>query len=368
MLAWSRPGRKSAGRPCIRAWRIIRSSTALRWAWPRWRLPGHVGRRLDDDEGRLAGVRAGAGAVGGEDVGGEPALVDRALELAGPVGLREPAAGSLAAVACVGHRRRSLETERPARPADERGRGTTCWFGRRRGPLIAARGLRRPSRRAIGRQPHGSRATFTPGSARAARTVPRSLRALPALLLPVTAVKAASLARGLRVRRPERRRVALPEPAVGSARPRSARAAPPADSRDGVDQGSAAVVWWCSPLDLRYQTFVVDASAVLTASPARPGSTVRASFVPRRCRLCTRPSSGARFATSRATASPASAGCGSGSPATPCSGSRAWTWRPGMGSTTTRVRGPHERPDAFDHGNWREASKGSLDRVDRRAR
>ena len=41
--AWSRPGRKSAGRPCIRAWRVIRSSTVERWAWPRCSEPVTLG-------------------------------------------------------------------------------------------------------------------------------------------------------------------------------------------------------------------------------------------------------------------------------------------------------------------------------------
>ena len=81
-------------------------------------------------------------------------------------GRRPSAAPSVVLVVVVvgfGHRHRAPgDIERPARPADERGRGTTCWFGVRGGPLIAAAGLRLPRRRAIGRRPHGSRATFTP--------------------------------------------------------------------------------------------------------------------------------------------------------------------------------------------------------------
>src|SRR5439155_15673442 len=54
---------------------------------------------------------------------------------------------------------RPLDIKYPARPADERGRGTTCWFAFRGAPLIAATGIRIASWRAIGRRPHGSRAT-----------------------------------------------------------------------------------------------------------------------------------------------------------------------------------------------------------------
>src|SRR4051794_36304319 len=50
-----------------------------------------------------------------------------------------------------------LDIKYPARPADERGRGTTCWFAIRGAPLIAGAGFRSPLWRAIGRQPHGSR-------------------------------------------------------------------------------------------------------------------------------------------------------------------------------------------------------------------
>ena len=43
MEAWSRPGRKSAGRRCMRAWRTIRSSTVERCAWPRCSEPVTLG-------------------------------------------------------------------------------------------------------------------------------------------------------------------------------------------------------------------------------------------------------------------------------------------------------------------------------------
>ena len=47
---------------------------------------GHVGRRLDDDEGLLGPVGARTLAVGVEDVGVEPSLEDGVLDVAGPVG------------------------------------------------------------------------------------------------------------------------------------------------------------------------------------------------------------------------------------------------------------------------------------------
>ena len=120
--------------------------------------PGHVGRRLDDHE-RLEGpVGGGARPVGGEDVGGQPALVDGVLELGGHVGPGE-ALGRLRLrhrVRSRSARARGPETERPARPADERGRGTTCWFGSGagsahrgrmvRGSLGAVSGARRTAR------------------------------------------------------------------------------------------------------------------------------------------------------------------------------------------------------------------------------
>ena len=50
---------------------------------------GHVGRRLDDDERRQILVGRRAFAVGCEDIGGQPAFVDRLLELGGLVRLRQ---------------------------------------------------------------------------------------------------------------------------------------------------------------------------------------------------------------------------------------------------------------------------------------
>ena len=147
----ARRGRAPAGTasawPRIRAWRIIRSSTVVRWAWPRCSEPGHVGRRLDDRERRQVRVGGRARAVGREDVRGEPALVDRAFDLARRVGLRQL--------------RRSIgsssvwlrETERPL---VQRTNGVVVppagsVLGA--GALIAAGLVPAPSRRAIGRQP-----------------------------------------------------------------------------------------------------------------------------------------------------------------------------------------------------------------------
>ena len=50
---------------------------------------GDVGRRLDDDEGLLRLVGSRACPVGREDVGRQPALVDRAFEVGRDVGRRE---------------------------------------------------------------------------------------------------------------------------------------------------------------------------------------------------------------------------------------------------------------------------------------
>ena len=89
---------------------------------------GHVGRRLDDDEGLLAPVGARSLAIRGEDVGIDPALVDGHLDLARPICLGEL---RLACRACgravrlrlrgLGHRLlHALPKSEPARPADER--------------------------------------------------------------------------------------------------------------------------------------------------------------------------------------------------------------------------------------------------------
>ena len=133
--------------------------------------PGHVRRRLDDDERRLGRVRPRPGAVGREDVGGQPALVDRGLELGRQVGLGQtlPCSGRV-----VGHR----DPHRNRTPRSPSGR-TGSWYhllvrGRAPGGHPVG-GLPVSSWRAIGRRPHGSRVTFTSRFGRAARTVPRSL-------------------------------------------------------------------------------------------------------------------------------------------------------------------------------------------------
>jgi len=65
--------------------------------------------------------------------------------------------------------------ERPARPADERGRGTTCWFAVRDAPLIAGAGSGLP-RGALSGAGRAARERLRSGGPCAARTVPRSLR------------------------------------------------------------------------------------------------------------------------------------------------------------------------------------------------
>ena len=123
--------------------------------------PGHVRRRLDDRERRQVRIGGRAGAVRREHVRGEPALVDPALDLARDVRLGQGRPGRRRRRGRFGHSivLRLLETTSPARPADERGRGTTSWFDVR----CRLPGPWRPSWRAIGRLPHGSRATFTSG-------------------------------------------------------------------------------------------------------------------------------------------------------------------------------------------------------------
>ena len=183
------PGRNSVGRPSIRAWRIIRSSTVVRWAWPRWRLPGDVGRRLDDHERRQGGVRRRARAVRREHVRREPPLVDRVLELRRD---RRPSPGRRAWVrrfpgsAVIG---RLPETKTPRSSSGRTGSWYHLLVRGRCPPLIAAGRVPASSRRAIGRQPHGSRATFA--SVVPARLAPSRARsvAVPDLLFSVVAVR-----------------------------------------------------------------------------------------------------------------------------------------------------------------------------------
>ena len=177
--AWSRPGRKSARWPRIRACRIIRSSTAVRWAWPRWSEPVTLGGGWMIVNGGQRRVGGRAGAVGREDVRREPALVDRALDIVRRIGLRQHPV----IVWLLGNRTARSSSGRT-------GRGTTCWFGVGSGRSSRLGLAPTPSRRAIGRLPHGSRATFT--SVVPARLAPSRARsgAVPSLLFSVIAVRA----------------------------------------------------------------------------------------------------------------------------------------------------------------------------------
>ena len=138
---------------------------------PEVQAPGDVGGRLDDHEGPLRSVGSASGTVRGEDVGGQPALVDGALELDRPIGLGEPVRR---APCSLRHRLLPLETRTPRSSSGRTGSWCHLLV---RAPARSAhrgRGLRGPSRRAIGRRPHGSRATFAPGSA--ARLAPSRAR------------------------------------------------------------------------------------------------------------------------------------------------------------------------------------------------
>ena len=187
---------------------------------------GHVGRRLDDDERLLGPVGARALAVRVEDVGVEPALEDGVLDVAraGRPWPARPSAGpsapSPSVPAAPGFfvfaRPPSLapSIKGPARPADERvvvppaGSDVrlrlTSWACHAQTPGAAHRvGRRSPSRRAIGRLPHCSRATFAPFRPRGFQpapvgAAPFSACRLAALLLSVNAVKAPIVAQGTR--------------------------------------------------------------------------------------------------------------------------------------------------------------------------
>ena len=162
-----------------------------------------VGRRLDDHERRQRRVGGGARAVRREDVGREPALVDVELELGGDVGARELGLRGPPALR-LRHRSGSRKTQKPRRPADERGRGTTCWFDA--GACRSSRPDVDPasSRRGIGRHPHGSRATFA--SIVPARLAPSRARSVadPDLLFSVVAVRAGVYHAGIRAQRTRR--------------------------------------------------------------------------------------------------------------------------------------------------------------------
>ena len=135
--------------------------------------------------GSACRVGARAGAVGREDVGRQPALVDRALEVGRPVGLRK-----------LGRRRRSCRSSSvPVNRTTRSSSGRTgSWYHllvRRRG-RSAHRGrlVRCPLGALSGAGRHGSRVTFAPAvPARLAPSRARSV-AVEALLLPVLAVRA----------------------------------------------------------------------------------------------------------------------------------------------------------------------------------
>ncbi len=105
---------------------------------------GHVGRRLDDDERRLAPIGPRALAVRVEDVRSQPPLEDGVLYLTGPVGLGQLRSGGSRRALCsrsrlcrlrfLGHGSLSKQTTRS--PSGRTGRGTTCWFGVARRPVI----------------------------------------------------------------------------------------------------------------------------------------------------------------------------------------------------------------------------------------
>ena len=154
-----------------------------------------VGRRLDDHERRQRRVRRRARAVRREDVRREPALVDVVLELARA---RRRARARAAWPPLVRLRHRSAPGNKtPRRPADERGRGTTCWFdagacrsSRPAGPASSSARYRAPPARLA--------SDLRVRRARAARTVPRSLRGRPGPTLLGRRREARSLPRGIR--------------------------------------------------------------------------------------------------------------------------------------------------------------------------
>ncbi len=148
---------------------------------------GDVRGRLDDRERLRVRVGLGPGAVGREDVGRQPALVDRALEVGRPIGLRQ-----LASWSSYRSCRSSVSAPVNQRARSSSGR-TGSWYHllvRRRGRAAhRGRPVPAPSRRAIGRQP--SRLAGDVHAAGPARLAPSRARsvAVEALLLPVLAVR-----------------------------------------------------------------------------------------------------------------------------------------------------------------------------------
>ncbi len=125
---------------------------------------GDVRRRLDDHERLERPIRRGARAIRREDVGRQPSLVDVVLELRWRVGLRE----RLWRLFC-GHR--MLRFRPGSWPGNNDAPSSSGRTGSWYHLLVWLRDPRRSSRpgpsrgslrRAIGRHPHGSRATFGP--------------------------------------------------------------------------------------------------------------------------------------------------------------------------------------------------------------
>ena len=194
--AWSRPGqeeRRVAAHPGVADHQVLdRGPLGVAEV----ERAGDVRRRLDDRERRQRRVGGRAGAVGGEDVRREPALVDRALDIVRRIGLRQSPSGRI--------RRAPRETRSPLvqrtngswyhllvrRPGRAAHRGP-AWSGalstRYRASPVTAR--ERPSRR----------------RARAARTIPRSLRGRPVATLLGPRREGGSVARAAAAARPRSR-------------------------------------------------------------------------------------------------------------------------------------------------------------------
>ena len=158
--------------------------------------PGDVRRRLDDHERRQRRIGGRARAIGREHVGRQPLLVDVVLELGRDVGARQ----GLGARGSVRQAASSIGSRTQNAPSSS-GR-TGSWYHllvrRRCPPLIAAGPGPASSRRAIGRHPHGSRATFA--SVVPARLAPSRARSVadPDLLFSVVAVRAGVYHAGFR--------------------------------------------------------------------------------------------------------------------------------------------------------------------------
>ena len=153
----------------MRARRIITSSIVTMSAWPTCSEPVMFGGGSVIDEWLLGPVGAAPCTVRREDIGLEPALVDARLDIARAVGRRHrlhigarltlifgcPLAFVARSVfgrhrfprspqACGLLRSAAPENKNgPDRPADDRGRGTTCWFGVGRTAVIPRASVRR---------------------------------------------------------------------------------------------------------------------------------------------------------------------------------------------------------------------------------